>query len=324
MCYMAVLIKSPHIVIIMTRLTTSGTLAQVQSENPLSTTGFRCAPARRREPPVRASPLPLASPAPALAPAPGSRSFELRSAHAEFAHRPRAAPRSWSRLVTRFRLATPGPSPTAVSTFRLTMQRLVLSPVGAGWLGGWVVLRIGIDLSRYDVITVTVLAAPLVCSDFQHDFGIVSSPVFKDLGVIIKQGRGPGSKDYLSFCDSPDIKTEMGHRSNGLPILYLVPNRLRRMQHRSLTPYTDAEGIRLLKEQWQYADNNSVYLAALDECYTTALLNGGPQRYLRDNMFLRSTSRGHNDAFVAEYKQTHRNNNFLIRMATLNTRIDLE
>ena len=93
--------------------------------------------------------------------------------------------------------------------------------------------RIGIDLSRYDVIT--VLAAPLVCSDFQHDFDIVSSPVFKDLGVIIKQGRGPGSKDYLSFCDSPDIKAEMGHRSNGLPILYLVPdsivedNRLRRM-----------------------------------------------------------------------------------------------
>ena len=131
---------------------------------------------------------------------------------------------------------------------------------------------------------ITVLAAPLVCSDFQHDFDIVSSPVFKDLGVIIKQGRGPGSKDYLSFCDSPDIKAEMGHRSNGLPILYLVPdsivedNRLRRMQHHSLTPYSDAEGIRLLKEQWKFVDNNGVYLAALDECYTTALLNGGPQR----------------------------------------------
>ena len=51
------------------------------------------------------------------------------------------------------------------------------------------VARIGIGLSRYDVIT--VLPAPLVCSGFQHDFGIVSSPVFKGLGVIIKQGRGP-------------------------------------------------------------------------------------------------------------------------------------
>ena len=137
--------------------------------------------------------------------------------------------------------------------------------------------RIDIDLSRYDIIT--ALAAPLVCSDFQHDFDIVSSSVFKDLGVIIKQGRGHGSKDYLSFCDSPDIKAEMGHRSNGLPTLYLVPdsivedNRLRRMQHHSLTPYTDAEGNRLLKEQWQYADSNGVYLAALDECYTTDVAN---------------------------------------------------
>ena len=54
------------------------------------------------------------------------------------------------------------------------------------------------------------------------------------------------------------------------------------MQHHSLTLYTDAEGIHLLKEQWQYADNNGVYLAALDECYTTALLNGGPQRYFKE------------------------------------------
>jgi hypothetical protein len=78
-----------------------------------------------------------------------------------------------------------------------------------------------------------------------------------------------------------------------------------------MTPYTDAEGIRLYKEQWQYVDNNGVYLAALDKCYTTALLNGGPQRYLRDNMFLRPNSLGGDtkeeitnnfDAFMAEYK----------------------
>ena len=37
--------------------------------------------------------------------------------------------------------------------------------------------RIGIDISKYDVIT--VLAAPLVCADFQHDFDIASAPVFK-------------------------------------------------------------------------------------------------------------------------------------------------
>lgn len=103
--------------------------------NPVSTIGS-AARARRREPPVRASPLPLASPAPAPAPNPGSRSFELRSAHAEFAYRPRAAPRSWFRLVTRFRLATPDPSPAVVTTFCLTMQRLVLSPI-CGWVAGW-------------------------------------------------------------------------------------------------------------------------------------------------------------------------------------------
>ena len=49
-------------------------------------------------------------------------------------------------------------------------------------------------------------------------------------------------------------------------------------------------------------------------------------------MFLRSKSTDphvvacdrREDAFVAEYKQTHRNNKFLRRMAALNTRIDLE
>ena len=67
-------------------------------------------------------------------PAPGRSSCVLPLA--EFAYRPRAAPRSWFRLVTRFRLATPDPSPAVVATFCLTMERLVLSPV-CGWVAGW-------------------------------------------------------------------------------------------------------------------------------------------------------------------------------------------
>ena len=76
----------------------------------------------------------------------------------------------------------------------------------------------------------------------------------------------------------------MGHRTNGLPVAFLVPDciveehRLRRLQHHTLTTYSDAEGIRLLKEQWELTGSSSAYLTALDECYTAALLNGGPQR----------------------------------------------
>ena len=73
---------------------------------------------------------------------------------------------------------------------------------------------------------------------------------------------------------------------NGLPVVYLIPgsiveeHRLRRLQHHTLTPYSDAEGIRLLKEQWETSGSSSAYLTALDECYTAALLNGGPQKHL--------------------------------------------
>ena len=145
-----------------------------------------------------------------------------------------------------------------------------------------VAARVGIGISKYDVIT--VLAAPLVCADFQQDFGIVSAPVFKDLGIIMEHGRGHHEADFLSFHEKPNLRTKMGHRKNGLPVVFLVPDciveehRLRRLQHHTLTTYSDAEGIRLLKEQWELAGSSSVYLTALDECYTAALLNGGPQR----------------------------------------------
>ena len=145
-----------------------------------------------------------------------------------------------------------------------------------------VAARVGIDISKYDVVT--VLAAPLVCADFQHDFDIVSAPVFKDLGIIMEQGRGHHESDFLSLHEKPNLRTKMGHRTNGLPVLFLVPDcivedhRLRRLQHHTLTTYSDAEGIRLLKEQWELSGSSSAYVTALDECYTAALLSGGPQR----------------------------------------------
>ena len=79
-----------------------------------------------------------------------------------------------------------------------------------------VAARVGIDISKYDVIT--VLAAPLVCADFQHDFEIVSAPVFKDLGIIMEHGRGRHEDDYLGFNEEPNLRTKMGHRKNGLPV----------------------------------------------------------------------------------------------------------
>ena len=140
-----------------------------------------------------------------------------------------------------------------------------------------VAARVGIDISKYDVVT--VLAAPLVCADFQHDFDIVPASVLKDLGIVMEHGRGRHEDDYLSFNEEPNLKTKMGHLKNGLPVVYLIPDsiveehRLRRLQHHALTPYSDAEGIRLLKEQWETSGSSSAYLTALDECFTAALLN---------------------------------------------------
>ena len=151
-----------------------------------------------------------------------------------------------------------------------------------------VAARVRIDISKYDVIT--VLAAPLVCADFQQDFDILSAPVFKDLGIIMEHGRGRHEADFLSLHEKPNLRAKMGHRKNGLPVVFLVPDciveehRLRRLQHHTLTTYSDAEGIRLLKEQWESTGSSGAYLTALDDCYTAALLNGGPQRHLKDNM----------------------------------------
>ena len=134
--------------------------------------------------------------------------------------------------------------------------------------------KYGIDFKDADVIT--ILAAPLICEDFQHDFGIVSGAVFKDLGAIIHQERWHSGKEYLSFRDSPDIRTEMGHRTNGLPFLRLVPdqfvvdNNLKRIHHHTLKPYQDSRGLRLLESQWHVHDPKGVYVTALDQCMTLA------------------------------------------------------
>jgi len=71
-----------------------------------------------------------------------------------------------------------------------------------------VAARVGIDISKYDVIT--VLAAPLGCSDFQKDFDIVPAPVFKDLGIIMEQGRGRHEADFLSFHKEPNLRAKNG------------------------------------------------------------------------------------------------------------------
>ena len=116
------------------------------------------------------------------------------------------------------------------------------------------------DIDFKDAEVITRLAAPLVCADFQHDFGIVPGAVFKDLGAIIQQERWHHGKEHLSFHDTPDIRSEMGHRTNSLPFLRVVAdqsvvdNQLKRIHHRTLTPYSDAEGLRLLKQRWHIHD----------------------------------------------------------------------
>jgi site-specific DNA-cytosine methylase len=45
------------------------------------------------------------------------------------------------------------------------------------------------------------------------------------------------------------------------------------VHHHNFQPYSDAEGIRLLKENWQLGPSSSFYTDALDECYTLALLS---------------------------------------------------
>ena len=45
------------------------------------------------------------------------------------------------------------------------------------------------DIDSKDADVITLLAAPIVCADFQHDFGIVSGAVFKDIGAVIQQER---------------------------------------------------------------------------------------------------------------------------------------
>ena len=65
--------------------------------------------------------------------------------------------------------------------------------------------RIGIAIHRYEVIT--VLAAPLVCSNFQHDFDIVSSPVFTYLGISTKQDReAMAARITSAFATRPILK----------------------------------------------------------------------------------------------------------------------
>ena len=82
----------------------------------------------------------------------------------------------------------------------------------------------GHDIDFKDADVITLSAAPLVCAHFQHDFVIVPGAVCKDLGAIIQQERWNHGKEHLSFHDTPDIRSEMGHRTNGLPFLRLVPD----------------------------------------------------------------------------------------------------
>ena len=134
--------------------------------------------------------------------------------------------------------------------------------------------RYGIDFKDADVIT--LLAEPLVCADFQHDFGIVSRAMFKDIGAVIHQERWHTGKELLSLHDTPNIRSEMGHRQDGLPFLRLVPdqfvidNNLKRIHHRTLMPYNDAERLRLLRDRWHIHDPKGVFVTALDQCTTLA------------------------------------------------------
>ena len=70
---------------------------------------------------------------------------------------------------------------------------------------------------------------------------------------------------------------------NDLPLLHLVPdcfvieNKLVRLQHHTLKLYSDAEGIKLLKNEWSIHDPKGCYVAALDESRSLALLGSGPE-----------------------------------------------
>ena len=65
-------------------------------------------------------------------------------------------------------------------------------------------------------------------------------------------------------------------RTNGLPFLRLVPdqfvidNNLKRIHHHTLTPYTDAEGLRLLQDRWHVNDPKGIYVTAFNECVNVA------------------------------------------------------
>ena len=78
--------------------------------------------------------------------------------------------------------------------------------------------RIGMDISGADVTT--VLAAPLVCPNFDKGFDISSGSVLKDLRSIPEFGRGRNTPDYLSLNGNPSILAKMGHRPTGLPLLH--------------------------------------------------------------------------------------------------------
>ena len=103
------------------------------------------------------------------------------------------------------------------------------------------------DIDFKDADLITLLAAPLVCADFQHDFGIVSGAVFEDIGAVIHQERWHTGKEFLSLHGTPNIRSEMGHRLNDLPFFRLVPDRfvvdnnLKRIHHHTLMPYKGAE-----------------------------------------------------------------------------------
>ena len=59
------------------------------------------------------------------------------------------------------------------------------------------------DIEFKDAGVITLLAAPLVCADFQHDFGIVPGVVLKDTGAVIQQERWHTGKEFLSLHDTP-------------------------------------------------------------------------------------------------------------------------
>ena len=147
-----------------------------------------------------------------------------------------------------------------------TVERTVKTATGLGSADGMALKRVhvpvtpeivakakkfGIDLSQVDVLT--VLVPPIIATKFDGNYSILGGPVMKSLGVGYDQSGWCHNPDFLIWHKAMDIRTELGHKRNGLPYLLLVPDKivqernLRSVHAHTLTPYRASLSLRKSK-----------------------------------------------------------------------------